>query len=53
MKKMRSGVMSGTKLEALEAYKEAKKRYLENMTEENWIAFCEAERLCMRLGVRI
>lgn len=38
---------------ALNNYKEAKKAYLENRTNENWIAFCEAKTNCMRLGVRI
>ena len=45
--------MKTTKIEALNKYKEAKKAYLEDMTNENWIAFCEAKRTCMRLGVRI
>ena len=38
---------------ALNTYKEAKKAYLENRTNENWIAFCNAKTNCMRLGVRI
>ena len=38
---------------ALKAYKEAKKAYLENMTSENWKAFCNAKIACMRLGVII
>ena len=38
---------------ALNAYKEAKKAYLENMTSENWKAFCNAKIVCMRLGVII
>lgn len=38
---------------ALEAYKEAKKAYLENRTNENWKAFCDAKMVCMKLGVRI
>lgn len=41
------------KEQALEIYKEAKKTYLENMSQENWKAFCEAQRNCMLLGVRI
>lgn len=41
------------KAEALETYKEAKKAYLEDMSNENWIAFCDAKRTCMLLGVRI
>lgn len=41
------------KEKALNIYKEAKKAYLEDMTNENWIAFCEAKRTCMLLGVRI
>ena len=38
---------------ALKDYKEAKKKYLENPTKENWIAFCDAKSVCMRLGIRI
>lgn len=38
---------------ALNNYKEAKKNYLENRTNENWIAFCDAKTNCMRLGIRI
>lgn len=38
---------------ALQIYKETKKTYLENRTNENWIAFCDAKRNCMRLGIRI
>lgn len=41
------------KATALENYKEAKKAYLENRTNENWISFCNAKRVCMLLGVRI
>ena len=42
-----------SKENALKAYKEAKKAYLENMTSENWKAFCNAKIVCMRLGVII
>lgn len=42
-----------SKVNALEAYKAAKKAYLENMSRENWIAFCEAKSVCMKLGVKI
>lgn len=45
--------MKTTMENALENYKNAKKAYLENRTNENWIAFCNAKTLCMRLGVRI
>lgn len=45
--------LQSNKTNALEAYKVAKKAYLEDRTNENWIAFCEAKRVCMRLGVRI
>ena len=38
---------------ALREYKEAKKKYLENMTNENWKKFCNAKTNCMRLGARI
>ena len=38
---------------ALREYKEAKKNYLENMTNENWVKFCDAKTTCMKLGIRI
>ena len=41
------------KEEALKLYKEAKKKYLEDMSNENWVDFCKAKRICMMLGVRI
>ena len=41
------------KEEALRVYKEAKLRYLSDRSNENWISFCDARRICMRLGVRI
>lgn len=42
-----------SKENALKAYKAARKVYLESMTKENWIVFCDAQSVCMRLGVRI
>lgn len=42
-----------SKEEALKIYKEAKKKYLEGMSNENWLEFCKAKRMCMMLGVRI
>lgn len=38
---------------ALNNYKERKKAYLENMTNENWLLYCDAKTVCMRLGIRI
>ena len=38
---------------ALREYKEAKKNYLENMTNDNWVKFCDAKTTCMKLGIRI
>ena len=38
---------------ALKDYKEAKKKYLDNPTKENWISFCDAKSVCMKLGIRI
>lgn len=45
--------LTTAKENALTAYKEAKKRYLEERTQEAWICFCNAKTNCMRLGVRI
>lgn len=41
------------KTSALNTYKETKKAYLEERTDENWKSFCNAKADCMRLGVRI
>lgn len=41
------------KATALENYKESKKNYIDNMNKGNWIAFCNAKKECMMLGVRI
>lgn len=46
-------MMHTNKETALKNYKEAKKAYLENMSNDNWKVFCEAKRICMMLGVRI
>lgn len=45
--------MKTNKDAALKAYKEAKNNYIANMTNENWIRFCDAKRTCMLLGMRI
>lgn len=41
------------KMEARKEYKEAKENYFKNMSNENWIKFCDAKRNCRLLGVRI
>ena len=45
--------MKTSKETALNNYKQTKKAYLENRTNENWIAFCNAKMNCMKLGIRI
>ena len=45
--------MYTNKEEALRIYKEAKEKYLSDMTNKNWIEFCNAKSTCMKLGVRI
>lgn len=45
--------LNSRKMEAIEAYKEAKRAYKEDMSDENWIRFCNAKRACMLLGCRI
>ena len=52
-KKVEVNSMYMSKEEALANYKQAKKNYLDNNTYENWIIFCDARTICMRLGVRI
>lgn len=42
-----------SKKKALENYKKAKQAYIDNMSSENWIAYCDTKTECMRLGVRI
>ena len=51
--KMEVPNMYMNKDEALKIYKEAKEKYLEDMTDKNWIEFCKAKSTCMKLGVRI
>ena len=41
------------KADAKQAYKEAKKAYLENMSNEHSKAFCDTKKACMLLGVII
>ena len=41
------------KAAALAAYKGAKRAYAESMSKSDWIKFCDAKRVCMRLGVII
>ena len=42
-----------SKKNTVQADKEAKNNYLQNMTPENWRAFCDAKINCMKLGVII
>ena len=42
-----------SKKEALTNYKEAKANYLKNMSNENWVIFCNCKSVCMALGVII
>ena len=41
------------KEEAKANYKATKAAWFENQTNENWIAFCNAKRVCRLLGIRI
>lgn len=41
------------KAQAKAAYEAAKNRYTETMSKADWIAFCDAKRVCMLLGVII
>ena len=41
------------KKDAKQTYKEAKKAYLENMSNENCKTFCDTKKACMILGVII
>ena len=47
------GSLESKKAAAIENYKKARAAYLENRTEENWIAFCDARILCRHLGCNI
>ena len=42
--------LNTSKKEALQEYKKAYRAYMENRTEENWIAFCDIRILCRHLG---
>lgn len=45
--------LQSTKENALQIYRETKEKYLNDMSKENWISFCDAKANCMRLGVII
>lgn len=52
--KRKDKIMNRTsKNEAKKQYKVARENYLNNRTNENWIEFCNAKRICMLLGVII
>lgn len=38
---------------ALDRYKSARSEYLETLTKESWVRFCDCKRECMLLGCRI
>ena len=40
------------KAQALKNYKEKRDAYMETISRENWIAFCDAKRVCRLMGVR-
>ena len=42
-----------TKTDALNEYKQTRKIYIDNPTNENWKKFCNAKRNCMLLGIRV
>lgn len=46
-------MLNEKKKEALQAYKDARDKYLEERNESNWKTYCEAKRNCRLLGVRI
>lgn len=46
-------MLEARKTKALEEYKKARENHMKNATNENWIAFCNAKRNCMLLGVRV
>lgn len=41
------------KAQVLEDYKEKRDAYMEMPSRENWIAFCDAKRVCRLIGVQI
>lgn len=45
--------LEAQKAAAKEVYKAAKAKYMETMDKADCIAFCNAKRTCMLLGVRI
>lgn len=47
------GIEITNKKQALDAYREAKKNWQNNMTDENWRKFCDAKRVCKLLGCLI
>ena len=47
------GIEITNKKQALDDYREAKKNWQNNMTDENWRKFCDARRVCKLLGCLI
>lgn len=45
--------LDAKKRAAIERYKAARSEYLETLTKESWIRFCDCKRECMLLGCRI
>ena len=41
------------KAQALKNYKEKRDAYMETISRENWIAVCDAKRVCRLMGVRV
>lgn len=47
------GIEITNKKKALDAYRDAKKNWQNNMTDENWRKFCDTKRVCKLLGCLI
>lgn len=45
--------LDAKKRAAIERYKTARSEYMEALTKESWIRFCDCKRECMLLGCRI
>lgn len=45
--------LNESKAQARSEFLNAKAAYIDSPTSENWKAFCDAKRICMRLGVLV
>ena len=50
---MKYNNLTSDKEKALNDLRKAKSNYLQSMTNENWILYCNCKKKCMQLGIII